>query len=563
MSCPTRSLSLALVAAVAVLAATVTPAAGQTAPPPPPVDGTADVESQTVGREDPTTPRAVLVAAEAELARIVDVQGDAAARLALGSVRDARDALKAELDGLRPTNLAATAAHIGSAQEALESTRTRGRLRPELEAVAQRLDAAARRLAVDIVDIAAQAGVDRRTVAAARARIARGDGLTRAGQHSAAAGAYGGGLGLASNSIVFDVRLFEQNIRDTLDDQTVGYSFAIVRNGDVFSAKGIGVSRTAADQPFGSDPRPHDPTDQMNIASVTKTITSAAVMKLIQQHILDLDETVAPFLPTEWDLPFSIQQLTFRDLMTQKSGLGGPAVIAGTSFATLRTAIEQGIDPDDKTFSYENANLALFRVIIPALVGVDIYGDEDLAIQLGEEAAAAQVAASTYVDYLQDEVFDTFPLPDCKPSDELQFGPAPLAYVFPDDGTPGRDPGDWTLSCGGGGLHISTLELARFFARLRYTDEILNPFRRKQMTDGFVGYQDPANGYSWNDGAFGNYHSHGGLLTYSPGNEGIGSCAISFPITIQASLVISSVGGNYPHRCAVLATAFEDAWVPQ
>jgi CubicO group peptidase (beta-lactamase class C family) len=56
------------------------------------------------------------------------------------------------------------------------------------------------------------------------------------------------------------------------------------------------------------------------------------VLKLMEKNSLDLDESVAPFLPKEWDLHSSIEGLTFRDLMTQRSGL-------------------------------KNANLAIFRVM--------------------------------------------------------------------------------------------------------------------------------------------------------------------------------------------------------
>jgi len=291
----------------------------------------------------------------------------------------------------------------------------------------------------------------------------------------------------------------------------------------------------------------------VNIASVTKTITAAAVLKLMKKNKLDLDETVAPFLPNEWNLHGSIQGLTFRDLMTQRSGLGANAA-GSTTLENMRAVVEKGITPANKTYVYQNANFALFRVIIPELLGVNIYASPD--------KTPAVLAAETYVNYLRTEIFDrSGSLPDCKPNETL-FGDATRAYAFPDSGKPGRDMGDWSLTCGGGGLHLSAHELGRFLVRLRYTNEILDPMHRKLMNDNFLGYMDPASrsAYSWNNGTFGVYRSHGGDLDYEE-NRGVDTCAINFSIAVQAVVLINSRNGAYPYQCAALAQAFDAAWV--
>jgi len=152
-------------------------------------------------------------------------------------------------------------------------------------------------------------------------------------------------------------------------------------------------------------------------------------------------------------------------------------------------------------------------------------------------------------------------LPDCTPNETL-FGAATRAYAFPDSGKPGFDMGDWSLTCGGGGLHLSAHELGRFLVRLRYTNEILDPMQRKLMNDNFLGYMDPASRsvYSWNNGTFGVYRSHGGDLDYEE-NRGVDTCVINFSIAVQAVVLINSRNGAYPYQCAALAQAFDAAWV--
>lgn len=239
--------------------------------------------------------------------------------------------------------------------------------------------------------------------------------------------------------------------------------------------------------------------------------------------------------------------------MTQRSGMGANKVGQSTKLATLQAAMQLGINPADKTYVYQNANFGIFRVIIPALLGVDIYGDPQTPPDV--------LAAQTYVDYLKTQVFDqNGTLPDCKPNEDL-FGARTLAYAFPDDGNPGVDMGDWSLGCGGGGLHLSAYELARFLARLRFTSEIISPLWRARMNDGFLGYMDPAStsGYAWANGAFGVYRGHGGDLDY--GARGVDACAMSYSIAVQAVVLINSRLGNYPYQCAALAQAFDAAWV--
>lgn len=111
------------------------------------------------------------------------------------------------------------------------------------------------------------------------------------------------------------------------------------------------------------------PTKQMNIASVTKTITAAAVLKAIQDKKavgypnLTIHSKVDPFLPTAWVRGPGVKELTFRELLSQYSGMkdnGG-----GTKVEDLRQWIADGVTREKGDFEYINCNIAIFRVILP------------------------------------------------------------------------------------------------------------------------------------------------------------------------------------------------------
>ena len=512
----------------ATATATASPTATATASPAPPTPPAVD-ESVNVGAPSvpgpPTGERALLAGAIDDLLRMTE--RDPALRRALRQVRRAQRTLGASLRGMRPTHLAKAVGQLKAARRALGSA----------PAVARQLDAVARSIARGVLARLSRSGAKASVIARVRRHVARG--------------AFGKGVKQGVGAMVFDPARFEANIRGFFDNQTTGYSYAITRKQQIFSEKGFGFAQTPADI---ADGIAQGPFREMNIASVTKTITAAAVLKLMEKNKLDLDESIRVWLPDEWDVHPSIEQLTWGELMTQTSGMDGNLSAFTTSFEKLQSNMKQGIKPADKTYAYQNANFGIFRVIIPALLGVNLYGDPDTPPDV--------LAAETYVNYLKTQVFDQDEtLPDCKP-DEAKFGFATRAYTFPYNGKKGFDMGDWSLGCGGGGLHLSAHELARFQVRLRYTNEILGPLARKRMNDGFLGYMDPAStpSYSWNSGAFGTYRSHGGDLNYTTG-EGIDTCAINFPIAVQAVVLINSRNGSYPYQCAALAQAFDAAWV--
>ena len=95
-----------------------------------------------------------------------------------------------------------------------------------------------------------------------------------------------------------------------------GLALAIVKDGKVVLAKGYGVRRLG-------DPAPVDARTQFGIASNTKVFTAVALATLVEQGKLAWDKPVVDYLPSfaMYD-PFVTRELTIRDLLVHRSGLG-------------------------------------------------------------------------------------------------------------------------------------------------------------------------------------------------------------------------------------------------
>ena len=94
-----------------------------------------------------------------------------------------------------------------------------------------------------------------------------------------------------------------------------GAAVAVVRHGRLVYARGFGM----ADREAGT---PVQPDSLFRIASVSKPITAVAVLKLVEDGLLDLDARVFP------DLLTRMNRITVRDLLRHGGGFDGD--ISGT-----------------------------------------------------------------------------------------------------------------------------------------------------------------------------------------------------------------------------------------
>lgn len=88
-----------------------------------------------------------------------------------------------------------------------------------------------------------------------------------------------------------------------------GVAVAVVRNGSIVYEAGFGVA--------GPDRSPVTPTTRFAIGSLTKQFTAVALLQLVRQRKLSLEDPLSKFLP---ELP-NAKSITVRELLNQTSGL--------------------------------------------------------------------------------------------------------------------------------------------------------------------------------------------------------------------------------------------------
>jgi len=162
-----------------------------------------------------------------------------------------------------------------------------------------------------------------------------------------------------------------------INQQAVGYTYLILAHGRVVAKKTFGLARTDADPPVVA----LSAHDRMKIASVTKTLTAVAALKLLVAKHVSIDTPIYFYLPKSWTLGPNVKTITFRELLTHTSGIRSSHDLA-TGYDDLRTLIAEGINLSDKVYHYQNHNFALFRILIPYLNGFDDSGVTDIGMAL-------------------------------------------------------------------------------------------------------------------------------------------------------------------------------------
>ncbi|AOS43190.1 Beta-lactamase [Lacunisphaera limnophila] len=135
----------------------------------------------------------------------------------------------------------------------------------------------------------------------------------------------------------------------------VGLGAAIIVNRQLVWTRGYGFADKERALPFTSD-------TIMNIGSISKTVTGAALMRAVQDGKLSLDEDINHYLPFKVANPsFPNEPITLRQLATHTSSITdrGPAYASAYHFGrdstqTLGAFLHDYFAPDGKHHSPDN-----------------------------------------------------------------------------------------------------------------------------------------------------------------------------------------------------------------
>lgn len=147
-----------------------------------------------------------------------------------------------------------------------------------------------RRLATGVARVAAAADVNSAIIDEARTAVRRGDALLLDDAFGGAAQRFGEALGLVSNSMRFDIDLFEQNVVEAVAPNVIGYAYTIGRDGVLYREGAGGLARTGADAPQTAQ----SPLKEHFLASVSKTVTGVALQRGLQNAGIPVTAQVAP-----------------------------------------------------------------------------------------------------------------------------------------------------------------------------------------------------------------------------------------------------------------------------
>ncbi|MEZ4904754.1 MAG: serine hydrolase domain-containing protein [Spirosomataceae bacterium] len=249
--------------------------------------------------------------------------------------------------------------------------------------------------------------------------------------------------------------LMKQKLEDSLKTKEVGYAFAIYEGTELL-AQGSGGFQSRAVDPEGQKNFTAD--TKLHIASMTKTLTAMAFLRVAQQYKLNTTDKIAPFLPTAWVRGAGVAQITFGDLLTHRSGITGlgsncqNGAYTENVYSGLRRLVEKGVTTRG-SYCYQNANFGLFRVLIPRILGYQFTGNETT------DDAETQ---KRYLAFLQQEIFTkaginaTIVHPPGNPT---------YTYNFPIATTQrGWNPGDFSQTFGAYGVYLTATEAGKIYA---------------------------------------------------------------------------------------------------
>ena len=173
-----------------------------------------------------------------------------------------------------------------------------------------------------------------------------------------------------------------------------GAVVSVVSHGEVVTQQGYGSSEAGTST---TEPRPVDAgTTLFRIGSVSKLVTATAVMQLVDQGRVDLDEPVQNYVdievPNRFDRP-----ITLRHLLSHTAGLedeiGGLITSDANGRPTLREALaseppEQIFEPGT-TPAYSNYSNGLAAYVVERVTGQDfeVYATENILEPAGMTTA--------------------------------------------------------------------------------------------------------------------------------------------------------------------------------
>jgi CubicO group peptidase (beta-lactamase class C family) len=302
---------------------------------------------------------------------------------------------------------------------------------------------------------------------------------------------------------------WDKVFKDALGTTAEGYAYVVSRYGQVVSSGVFNDTRS----PFEAQnpDQTWEISTQVNLASVSKPISAVAVLKLLEQKGLSVDEKFYPFIANKVpSFGQGVDTVTIRNLLTMKSGMVPDGSLKGSLWPFLNEYLAQAlVGTPGVTYKYSNTNFTILQGLISELSGQDYvtYATQNVLIPMG-------IAPSLFN-----------PQPD--PPDV-----ATLYYSGQSDQRPGMYWHEFSFVAPGGWI-TSAKELIKFLIGLR-NNAVLSKEATDAMLTGSLGWYP----YSGVYGIY--YHHNGGLKNGLDPHQEVNTGIVRFTDGYDAVLLINS-----------------------
>ena len=315
-----------------------------------------------------------------------------------------------------------------------------------------------------------------------------------------------------------------------LANKIPGVSLAILRKGKIILLKSYGFANVEHQVPVKPD-------TVFQSGSIGKQFTAAAVMLLVQDNKLSLDDSISKYFP---DVPATWKDITVWNLLTHTSGLGDypPDIDLKrdytedellASFKTAPLDFEPG-----SSWNYSNAGYVVLGILIRKITG------------------------KYYGDFLKEKIFEPLKMTTARVISEADIVPNRAAGYRLVKGELKNQ--DWvspsTNSTADGSLYFSILDLVKWDAAL-YTDIPLTAASRNKiwtaarLRDGTT----KDYGFGWHLGKY-----HGRRLVFHGGAwQGFKTFIIRF---LDTELTIIFLANSWETRDFKFARGLASAFYP-
>ncbi|MFG2889334.1 serine hydrolase domain-containing protein [Streptomyces sp. NPDC048248] len=292
------------------------------------------------------------------------------------------------------------------------------------------------------------------------------------------------------------------NLRETLGrhvrDGSVPGAVALAARGDDVEVQAVGSADVEGSAPMARD-------SNFRVASITKPVTAAAAMMLVDDGRIALDDPVGPWLP-ELASPTVVcdpagpvddvvpaeRAITVADLLTFRAGYGFPSDFSLPAVELLINELKQGPPQPQRIAAPDDWMAALSRIPLlhqPGHAWLYNACSDILGVLI------ARVSGRSLPEFFAERLFEPLGMTDTgfavPPADRDRF----TSFYRP-DATGGLEPvdapdGQWSsipaFPSGAGGL-VSTVDDLHSFARMLLADgaadgcRLLSPASVRQMT---------------------------------------------------------------------------------